>query len=128
MKLYFRTKKTGISHFAAAVCYSYGGARRLFEETAARHEMIAYLSVTALFVLLGVGLQHYLTFMVLTLVTLGFEALNTAIEEIMDHVSQDYSTAAKHSKDLGSFAVFCLIISNSIFVGFVLIQTLTSGS
>ncbi|WP_247997891.1 diacylglycerol kinase [Brucella tritici] len=41
----------------------------------------------------------------------------------MDHVSQDYPTAARHAKDLGSFAVMCLIVANVIFVAYVFFGT-----
>ena len=52
------------------------------------------------------------------------EALNTAIEEIVDLVSPEWSLAAKHAKDLGSFAVFSMLCLNGIFALFVILTTL----
>ena len=46
---------------------------------------------------------------ILFLLMMAFEAINTAIEEIVDRVSPEISQMGKHAKDLGSFAVFCLI-------------------
>jgi len=52
------------------------------------------------------------------------EALNTAIEEIVDLVSPEWSLPAKHAKDLGSFAVFSMLCLNGIFALFVTLTTL----
>ena len=52
------------------------------------------------------------------------EALNTAIEEIVDRVSPEISEMGKHSKDLGSFAVFCLITANAGYAAYVVISRL----
>ncbi|NKX17281.1 diacylglycerol kinase [Ochrobactrum pseudogrignonense] len=89
----------------AATTYSLGGARRLFKEEAARHELVAFILVSILFFLASVSIKSILLF-VLLLILIALEALNTAIEEIVDVVSPTYSTAARHAKDLGSFAVF----------------------
>ncbi|MGH6858786.1 MAG: diacylglycerol kinase [Phyllobacterium sp.] len=120
----FGVKKTGIRHLLAAGHYSMGGARRLLKETAARHEIAAYLVMLALFAAIGARGAHYMALTVFFLLLLAVEALNTAIEEVVDHISRDYSAAARHAKDLGSFAVFCLLAINTAFAGYVLLDVL----
>jgi len=61
---------------------------------------------------------------VLMLLLFSIEALNTAIEEIVDRVSPEFSSAARNAKDLGSFAVFCLLMANGGFVLYSLVSTL----
>jgi diacylglycerol kinase (ATP) len=48
------------------------------------------------------------------------EAVNTAIEEIIDRISLEISDTARHAKDLGSLAVFCLLSANSILLIYAL--------
>jgi diacylglycerol kinase (ATP) len=104
----------GLGHVLAAARYSLGGARRLFGETAFRHECLVFLAISCVYALIGVAFSTYLAALVLFLVLVAVEALNTAVEEIVDRVSPEFSLAARHAKDLGSFAVFCLLLANGI--------------
>ena len=115
-------KKTGFGHLIAAATYSAGGARRLLGEAAFRHELIAFAIAMAVFVVVGASFFQYVAMAILFLLMVAFEALNTAIEEIVDRVSPEISEMGKHSKDLGSFAVFCLIIANAGYAGYVVIS------
>ncbi|MNY78719.1 Prokaryotic diacylglycerol kinase [compost metagenome] len=47
------------------------------------------------------------------------EAVNTAIEELVDRISPEISTVGRNAKDLGSFAVFCLLVANGLYAGYV---------
>ena len=113
-------KEVGLAHVFAAARYSLGGVRRLWGETAFRHEVLAFVLVTIAFALSGAPLWGYVGAALLFLLTISIEALNTAVEEITDHASPGYSDMAKHAKDLGSFAVFCLLLANGIWAAFVL--------
>ncbi|MCY0094527.1 diacylglycerol kinase [Hoeflea ulvae] len=113
-------KQGGIGHVFAAARYSLGGVRRLWRETAFQHETLAFSLVLVVFGFAGAPLWGFVGAILLYLLTVSIEALNTAIEEITDHASPDYSIMAKHAKDLGSFAVFCLLVANAIWAGFVL--------
>lgn len=57
---------------------------------------------------------------VLFLLLIAMEAVNTAIEEIIDRISPEVSDTGKHAKDLGSLAVFCLIMANSLLLFYAL--------
>jgi len=113
-------KALGISHMFAAARYSLGGVKRLWGETAFRHETLAFVILIVVFGLAGAPLWGYVGATLLYLLTASIEALNTAIEEITDHASPEYSTMARHAKDLGSFAVFCLLLANGIWAVYVL--------
>ncbi len=113
-------KKTGVKHFIAAATYSWGGFTRLLGEAAFRQEAFAFVLGVVAYGISGASLVHYVTFVALMLLLFAFEAINTAIEEIVDHVSPGYSLAAKHAKDLGSFACMCLIIINGANVAYTL--------
>lgn len=106
--------KSGLRHFLAAAKYSLGGFRRLLKETAFRHEIVACLAVLSLFAMVGVPAWHYAAQITLFLILIAVEALNTAVEVLVDRISPDYADFARHAKDLGSFAVFCLLIGNGI--------------
>lgn len=117
-------KETGFRHLFAAARYSAQGLARLWKEAAFRHEVLALGAGLVLLGVIGAPLAHYLIFSVLMLLLFSVEALNTAIEEIVDRVSPEFSSAARNAKDLGSFAVFCLLLANGGFVLFSLVSTL----
>jgi diacylglycerol kinase (ATP) len=49
------------------------------------------------------------------------EALNTAIERIVDHLTQDWAQFAKEAKDLGSLAVMCVLICHVMLLVHVVV-------
>ena len=114
----------GIAHLFAAAHYSTAGARRLWGETAFRHQLLAGRCLVAILIWIGAELMHIVMAIVLVGMTIAVEALNTAIEEIVDLVSPEWSLPAKHAKDLGSFAVFSMLCLNGIFALFVTLTTL----
>ena len=111
---------TGVKHVFAAATYSIGGIKRLWGETAFRHEVLAYLIIVGIFIAVGATVGELLTATVLALVLLAFEALNTAIECVVDHISPEWNEFARDAKDLGSLAVMCLLIANGLFLAYVL--------
>ena len=115
---------TGFRHLLAATGYSVAGIRRLWAETAFRHEVLGLPVVSLFFWLIEAPLWAYGVFFILWLLLIAVEALNTAIEAIVDHVSPHWSEAARDAKDLGSLAVMALISANGVFVAYVLLRAL----
>lgn len=113
-------KVTGVRHVFAAAWYSLGGFLCLLRETAFRHELALAGIVAVLFAIIGASGTQYLIFACLFLVLIAVEALNTAIELLVDRASPEISEFARKAKDLGSFAVFCLLAANTIFVFYVI--------
>lgn len=120
-------KKTGIAHLFAAAQYSAQGFKRLVQEAAFRHELLGFVGGLVIFALVGASLFEFLGFIVLMMLMFSVEALNTAIEELVDRISPEISTVGRNAKDLGSFAVFCLIIANGAFAAYVVISRLFPG-
>jgi diacylglycerol kinase (ATP) len=120
-------KKTGIAHLFAAAQYSAQGFKRLVQEAAFRHELLGFVGGLVIFALVGASLFEFLGFIVLMMLMFSVEALNTAIEELVDRISPEISTVGRNAKDLGSFAVFCLIIANGAFAAYVVISRLFLG-
>lgn len=117
-------KTHGVAHVFAATRYSLAGLKRLWGETAFRHEVLAAGTILLIFAVVGAAPVYFVIAIILALITFATEALNSAIEEVVDHVSPEWSEAAKHAKDLGSFAVMCLLLANGAFAGFVIVSAL----
>jgi diacylglycerol kinase (ATP) len=52
---------------------------------------------------------------------LAVEALNTALEEVVDHLSPGWSEFAKNAKDMGSFAVMCTLLATGLYAVWVVL-------
>ena len=109
-------RKTGIAHFFAAAGYSAGGLRRLSAESAFRQEMLGLVAVPVLLLALDATLLHYLVFAGLALLVIALEALNTALECIVDHLTQEWAEFARDAKDLGSLAVLCGLLCHALLI------------
>jgi diacylglycerol kinase (ATP) len=112
-------RKTGIAHFFAAASYSQAGARRLWRESAFRQEVLALAALLVVFALIGASVAEGLGLILLGLFVLAIEALNTAVEELVDHLSPGWSEFAKNAKDLGSFAVACGLTATGLYAAWV---------
>lgn len=114
-------RAAGLARIVAAAGYSVGGARRLWREAAFRQEILAGGVILVLFAIKGASPIAAVGFLVLALMVLATEALNTAIEEVVDHLAPSWAEFAKHAKDLGSFAVMCQLVAAGLFAGYVLL-------
>lgn len=114
-------RKTGIAHFFAAASYSIGGLKRLARESAFRQEVALIAGLLVLFLVLGASLPEIMGLLAIGLALVAVEALNTALEVLVDHLSPGWSEFAKDAKDLGSLAVACTIGALALYSGIVLI-------
>ena len=117
-------KASGLRRVVAATRYSLQGLARLWQEEAFRHEAIAFVAGLVVFAAVGATLTDYLIYLVLMLILFSVEALNTAIEELVDRISPEISSVGRHAKDLGSLAVFCLLCANGLFALYVVVARL----
>ena len=115
-------RKHGLAHLFAAARYSAGGLRRLSRESAFRHEVLAFAVLLVAYLAVGVGGAVILAFVILFCLLVAVEALNTAIEALVDRVSPEWSEAARDAKDLGSLAVMCLLVAHGALLVWVLWQ------
>lgn len=106
-----------IDHFGKAFGWSLSGLRILVtSEMAARMELAAAAAGLAWLAWLGRSWQEIGIYLILCLVTLAVEALNTAVETIVDEISPGRSAFAGRAKDLGSAAVFLMIGATGLYV------------
>lgn len=111
-----------------ATHYSLDGFRFLVKsEMAARMEIYLFFWGNIILLLMGAPLYVFLVTTLLFLGLIAVEALNTAIEVIIDKISPQISDTGKQAKDLGSFAVMCLLIINGVYFLTVLFQTPRMG-
>ena len=107
-------------HIVHAISYSMAGLIYLMRsEIAARIELAAAILALLWFSVLGRPFADYLILLVLACVLFAVEALNTAIEEVVDKVSPDRSDFAKAAKDLGSTAVLFMLTASGLYVAAV---------
>ena len=98
-----RNSLAGLSHLLAT-------------ELAARIEIAASVLAFVWLIVLGRGAGDFVTLLVIFCVLMSVEALNTAIERIVDRESPEISEFARVTKDLGSTAVFFLLTAAGIFL------------
>ena len=115
---------SGPAHVLAATSYSVGGVRRLWGETAFRQEALAFVGALALLWGLGASLVEFGLLLGLFFLLVAVEALNTAIECIVDHLAPDWQEFARDAKDLGSLAVMCVLLAAGVFLGIVCVRHL----
>ena len=115
-------KKTGLAHLVAAGGYSYAGFWRALGESAFRQELLFFAASIILFFIVGATAAEFLILAIVFLMVFAVEALNTAIEEVIDRVSPELSMTGKHAKDLGSFAVFCTLVATGLYIAWVVIS------
>ncbi len=101
--------------------HSLAGLQRLARESAFRQEVLLILGLLVVFVVFGATLPEIAGLLALGLVLVATEALNTALEVLVDHLSPGWSAWAKDAKDLGSLAVACVIGAVVLYSGIVLI-------
>jgi len=114
------SKKTGFAHLIAATQYSLSGLKRLLKEAAFRHEILAGVLLMIIYWIIGAAMVHLVISLCLILITFAVEALNTAIELVIDRTSPEISDYGRDAKDLGSFAVMCLLFANGAFALFAI--------
>ncbi len=113
-------RKTGFAHLIAAATYSGAGLRRLLRESAFRQELVIGVLVLAGLALWGVPWPKILGFSIFLLLLTAVEALNTAIEVLVDHLSPEWSEFARDAKDLGSLAVGATLLGGALFLAWII--------
>ena len=84
------------------------GLKILMTEKAARREVLLIIGSIILF---AVSHNVYaFALVILSLILLAFEAINTAIETLCDFIDPNYNLAIKKTKDLAAAAIFIIIL------------------
>ncbi|RKT35114.1 diacylglycerol kinase (ATP) [Roseovarius halotolerans] len=112
--------RRGLFHVIDATRYSLAGMRRLARESAARLEFLAAGGAALGFLWRGAEPWHWAALVALVALVLAIEAINTALEILVDRVSPEWSLMAKEAKDLGSLAVGLMLLVSAGFVALVM--------
>lgn len=119
---------TGLKRIRRAAGYSFAGLRYTFKnEVAFRQELLLGLLLAPLILLMPLALLAKLYLLGCLALVLICELTNTALEVIINHLSPDYSEAAKNGKDIGSALVFVALVNLAMTL-LALIAPLVSSS
>ena len=113
-----------IRHALNATRFSMAGGKRLWQETAAQAELLYFIFLLIGYWLVGASLSEFGLLSSLFLVTVALEALNTSVEVLVDHLTNEFAEFARQAKDLGSFAVFCGLTLMTLYSSYVVITKL----
>lgn len=105
--------KTGISRLIDATGYSGKGLRACWKhESAFRQELILILVLLPASIVLAADPLQWLLLVMPLLILLIVELLNSAIENVVDRIGDDFHELSGRAKDMGSAAVFiCLVMA-----------------
>ncbi len=108
-------RATGLRRIMRAAGYSWAGLRFTFiSEAAFRQELFLCLVLAPAIVLLPLTVLAKLYLGGCLVLVLICELANTGLEVIINHVSPEYSEAAKRGKDIGSALVFVSLVNLAI--------------
>ena len=115
-----KTNKPTFNLFAN-ISYAWAGLRNMLrDETSFKIQLLAILLVTVGLVFVPLPLQTKLILFVSMWLIPFAEAINSAIERVVDLVTQDHHPLAGQAKDIGAFVVFMAFIIVVMIWGVVL--------
>lgn len=101
---------TGIKRLFYATRYSVQGFRFGWQEEAFRQEVYCCMPLAILSVFLNVTTAEHLILLTSLVIVLITELLNSAVEAVVDRISDEWHQLSGSAKDLGSAAVLLSII------------------
>lgn len=104
--------KTGIARLIDAAGYSIEGMKACWQNEAAFRQEIALCAVLfALSFFVAASLEQWLLLVSPLLLLLMVELLNSAVENVVDRIGDEYHELSGRAKDTASAAVFiCLVL------------------
>jgi len=115
------TERRGPRQIYLAFTWSMKGLRACFQHEASfRLEVFLAIVVIPLGLWLGQGAIEKLVLVTFPVLVLSAELLNSAIEAVVDKVSPEFHELAGRAKDMGSAAVFLLMMMVLLSWGMIL--------
>lgn len=116
------TGVTGIRHFVKAFGYSLAGLRAaLRHEAAFRQELAMCAALVPIGLWFGNGPVERALLIGSLLLVLVVELINSAIEAVVDRVSEAHHPLSGRAKDIGSAAVFVALLNASVIWFLILV-------
>ncbi len=100
-----------IGHFFSAIRNSFDGIKYILKETAFRQEVFFGIVHYAFVVYLDIPFTNKLILSVLPPLVWSVELINSAVEQVVDHISPEWNEFVKRAKDMCSAAVGVLILT-----------------
>ena len=98
-----------VCHFFSAARNSFNGVKVALKETAFRQEVFFGVIHYVLVVFIDMPFTYKLVLAALWPLIMSAELINSAVEQVVDHVSPEWNEFAKRAKDMCSAAVGLLI-------------------
>ncbi len=105
-------------NFLHAILCSIDGLNVLLKEKAVKRELLLILFSICFIIFVKPDIVIILLLLVLPLIILSIEAINTAIEYICNEITTEISDKIKKIKDLGSVAVFFSLLAYALVIIF----------
>lgn len=116
---------TGIKRILKACTYSYEGFKAAYaSEAAFRQDVVVAIVGFVVLFFLPVSLVAKALMGSSLLLILLMELVNTAIEVVVDRISEDYHTLSKKAKDIGSLLVLLSFINAGLIWSAIIFQEL----
>jgi len=118
-----KSQYTGIKRIVAATGNSINGLRATFiHERAFRQDLLLCALAAILLAFLGIPMPVRVLMWFSLLFILLAELVNTAIENVIDRISEDYHDLSKRAKDVGSAIVMLTLAGVAAFwIGMIII-------
>lgn len=114
-------KTTGLTHLIKATGYSLKGLKfAIRHETAFRHELLCCIFLVPLAFWLGDNGVEVALLLGSLLLVLALELVNSAIESVVDRVGLEHHELSGRAKDLGSAAVFVVMVAVAVVWGCII--------
>lgn len=113
----------GIRRIFKAFVYSYDGFRAAFHSEAAfRQDLLVCIPLFIISFILPISFMERILMISSLFLILLMELANTAIEYVVDRISEEYHDLSKKAKDVGSLLVLLAFIHMLLVWGTILIQ------
>ncbi len=102
---------TGITRIINATKYSMQGLKAAFiNEAAFRQESILAIIMIIAAIFLAQGVVQFILLITGPFLVMTVEILNSAIESVVDRIGNEYHELSGRAKDMGSAAVFIMLV------------------
>jgi diacylglycerol kinase (ATP) len=108
-------------HIVSATLFSLKGLKAAWGECAFRQEVMLSVLIIPLALCLGHGGVEKALMLGSWLMVLVVELLNSAVEAVVDRISEEHHVLSGRAKDLGSAAVFVMIVVAAVVWGCILL-------
>lgn len=118
-----KVQKKGLTRIVNAAKYSMKGFKAgLINEAAIRQEFVLAIILSVLSVFIYTSVTQLILLIVMPWLTVCVELLNSGIEAVVDRIGSEFHELSGRAKDLGSAAVFVMLILTLFTWGAVIIE------